>query len=68
MVPEKEIDSENSSQNSLNYSLDSVVSVIYLSEELGSAFFVSSAGWWKNVSGQIESPGVSGRHPGPGTY
>lgn len=48
--------------------LDTVVSVIYLSEELWSAFFLSSAGWWQNVSGQTESPDVSGLHPGPETY
>ena len=56
------------SKNSWNYFLDPVVSVIYLSWDLCSAFFLSSAGWWQNVSGQIETLGVSGLHPGPGIY
>lgn len=47
---------------------DSAVLVIYLSEVLVFAFFLSSAGWWQNASGQIESPGASELDPGPGTY
>lgn len=47
---------------------DSAVLVIYLSDVLVFAFFLSSAGWWQNASGQIESPGVSELDPGPGTY